>query len=81
MAKRKYVVVDGKHALGVSKETGEQVYARKGSVIDLDEAEAAKFPGKFKLQEIPAPPVEKKEEAKAPAAPAPAAPPAPPAPK
>lgn len=61
MAKRKYVVIAGKHG----KEDGTS--ARQGEVIELDEEVAAKFQNKFRLFEEPAPPV--KEEPKEPKTP------------
>jgi hypothetical protein len=43
--KHKYVVVDGKHDLGVVD--GERKYARKGDIVDLTAEEAARYKGKF----------------------------------
>lgn len=46
MAKLKYIVVEGKHNTG----TG---FVRAGEALDLEEEEAAKFPGKFRVVTTP----------------------------
>lgn len=43
----KYTVVSGKHTIRGSD--GSNTYKRQGEIVDLSEAEAAKFPDKFKL--------------------------------
>lgn len=68
MAKAKFTVVSGKH----TKEDG--TFVRQGETLEMEEAEAAKFPNKFARVMMVAPAEEAAEaEAEAPAA-APAAP-------
>lgn len=64
MAKAKFTVVSGKH----TNEDG--TFVRQGETIEMEEAEAAKFPNKFARAMVAAP---AEEAAEAPAA-APAAP-------
>lgn len=73
MAKVKFTVVSGKH----TKEDG--TFVRQGETLEMEEAEAAKFPNKFARVMVAAPAdadaeavakTEAKTEAKAPAAPA-----------
>lgn len=66
MAKAKFTVVSGKH----TKEDG--TFVRQGETLEMEEAEAAKFPNKFARVMMVAP-AEEAAEAEAPAA-APAAP-------
>lgn len=71
MAKAKFTVVSGKH----TKEDG--TFVRQGETLEMEEAEAAKFPNKFARVMVAVPAeaeaeakTEAKTEAKAPAAPA-----------
>jgi hypothetical protein len=61
----KYLVVEGKHDTGqINEETGERIFVYKGQYIEMEEVEAAKFEGKFKLvpEDDTAAKVEKAEE-------------------
>lgn len=66
MAKAKFTVVSGKH----TKEDG--TFVRQGETLEMEEAEAAKFPNKFAHVMVAAPTEAVAEVAEAPAAAAPA---------
>ena len=63
MAKAKFTVVSGKH----TNEDG--TFVRQGETIEMDEAEATKFPNKFARVMVAAP-AEAEAEAEAPKKPA-----------
>lgn len=63
MAKSKYTIVSGKH----TKEDG--TFVRQGETLEMEEADAAKFPNKFARVMVEAPvEAEAVKEAPAPAA-------------